>query len=60
MTHPATTYTDNTAVNGTEYHYVVVAVDASGNPSAATDSASATPEDVVAPPAPGGRQRRPG
>ena len=31
-----------------------------GQRSAPTDSASATPEDVVAPPAPVGRQRRPG
>ena len=36
-------YTDATAVNGTTYHYVVVAVDASGNASAASSDVAATP-----------------
>ena len=36
-------YTDATAVNGTTYHYVVVAVDTPGNASAASNDAVATP-----------------
>ena len=36
-------FLDTSAVNGTTYHYVVVAVDASNNASAPSDPASATP-----------------
>ncbi len=36
-------YVDATAVNGTTYHYVVTAVDAAGQASPASTSASATP-----------------
>jgi fibronectin type 3 domain-containing protein len=36
-------YADTTAVNGTAYHYVVTAVDASGNESAASVVETATP-----------------
>jgi fibronectin type 3 domain-containing protein len=60
VTHPTASYTDVTAKNGTTYHYVVVAVDASGNSSAATDSDSATPVDISAPPAPVGANAAPG
>ncbi|MDN5852026.1 MAG: hypothetical protein L0K86_04115, partial [Actinomycetia bacterium] len=38
------TYTDDTAVAGTQYFYVVVAVDDAGNASAPSESASATIE----------------
>jgi len=47
-------YVDTDVVNGTTYHYVVVAVDTSGNLSGASNEASATPEDVTAPSAPTG------
>ena len=40
-------YTDTTAVNGTTYHYVVVAKDTSGNRAAAA-AVSATPQGAVA------------
>ena len=40
VTGPA--YTDHTVVNDTLYHYAVIAVDASGNRSAASDPADAT------------------
>ena len=36
-------YTDTTALNGTTYHYVVVAVDGAGNASAASSDVAATP-----------------
>ncbi len=36
-------YTDTGAANGTTYHYVVVAVDGSGNASPASNDVSATP-----------------
>ena len=39
----APSYTDATALNGTTYHYVVVAVDSSGNASAASSDVAATP-----------------
>ncbi len=38
------TYLDSTAVNGTAYRYVVVAVDRAGNASPASPEASATPK----------------
>ncbi len=41
LTSPA--FVDNTVPNGTLYRYVVTAVDDSGNPSAASNEASATP-----------------
>ncbi len=43
-----TAYTDASAVNDTTYYYVVVAVDTSGNPSAASNEVDATPEVAVA------------
>jgi fibronectin type 3 domain-containing protein len=39
----ASSHTDTGLVNGTRYHYVVVAVDAASNASAPSDPASATP-----------------
>lgn len=49
-TAPGTSNTDNTASNGTTYYYVVVAVDAAGNASGASNEASATPgvNEIVA------------
>src|SRR6266540_3402182 len=41
---PATTYLDTTSANGTTYYYALTAVDTSGNPSAASNEASATPQ----------------
>jgi fibronectin type 3 domain-containing protein len=48
-TTPITTtgFTDTTAVNGTAYFYSVVAVDGSGNASAGSATASATPQAPV-------------
>ncbi len=43
-----TSYTDLTAVNGTAYNYVVIAVDAIGGRSAASNNASATPAPNMA------------
>ena len=40
----ASDYLDGTAVNGTTYYYVVTAVDTSGNESADSNEASATPQ----------------
>ncbi len=45
-----TTYTDNTAVNGTKYYYVVVGTSSLGGDSGYSNEASATP--FVAPAAP--------
>ena len=42
-----TSFTDSTAQNGTAYHYVVVAVDTSGNASSASATADATPQPAV-------------
>ena len=44
-----TSYVDATAQNGVTYHYVVVAVDTSGNASGPSTTASATPQGTVAP-----------
>jgi chitodextrinase len=49
----ATTYTDTAVVNDTTYGYALVAVDTSGNVSAAA-TASATPTDLTPPAAPRG------
>jgi fibronectin type 3 domain-containing protein len=38
-----TSFTDSTAVNGTKYYYVVVAVNANGTQSPLSNEASATP-----------------
>jgi fibronectin type 3 domain-containing protein len=45
----ASAYTDNTAVNGTTYYYVVTAVDVSSNESGYSNEASATPADTTPP-----------
>ena len=50
----ATTYSDTTVTNLVAYDYVVVAVDAEGFWSAASNVATATPENPSAPAAPGG------
>ena len=52
----ASNYLDTTAVNGTQYHYVVTAVDTSDNESAASSEVVATPnvQDSIAPGAPDG------
>lgn len=53
----SSSYQDNTAVNDTEYFYVVTAVDASSNESANSSEVSATPEfvpDTTPPSAPTG------
>ena len=47
-----TTYEDAGLANGTAYFYVVRAVDASGNESAASNEASAAPADNLIPAAP--------
>ena len=43
-----TSFTDTTAQNGTTYHYVVAAVDASANESTPSETASATPRAAAA------------
>lgn len=53
------TFTDLLLVNGTTYNYTVVAVDGSGNVSAAS-SVSATPADTIAPSVPTGLTATPG
>ncbi len=58
LTSPA--FADDTAVNGTPYYYVVVAVDSSGNPSTASNEATATPTGDAAPAAPTGLAAAPG
>jgi len=50
----ATTYTDASATTGTSHTYAVVAIDAARNESAASDPASATAADDLAPAVPGG------
>lgn len=46
-------YIDTTAINGTEYFYVVTATDSNGNESAQSSEVSATPAtDITAPAAP--------
>ena len=47
-------FSDLGRTNGTGYHYVVKAVDASGNVSASSAEASAVPASVVTPPPPSG------
>ncbi len=49
-----TTYTDNSAVNGTTYYYVVQAVDTESNTSGNSAEASATPSDMTPPGIPSG------
>src|SRR5207344_3399761 len=51
---PATTYNDTGLNPGTAYTYTVKAADAAGNASVASDPASATTLDTIAPTAPGG------
>ena len=43
-------FVDDTAANGTTYHYAVTAVDLSGNESPPSAEASATPDDTGEPP----------
>jgi fibronectin type 3 domain-containing protein len=47
-----TSYADNAVTNGTTYHYVVTALDAVGNESAASSDLIGTPADATAPDAP--------
>jgi len=49
---PASAYLDAEVVNDTAYHYVVTAVDGSGNESGLSAEASATPHDSVPPAVP--------
>jgi fibronectin type 3 domain-containing protein len=47
-----TSFTDATVVNKTAYHYVVIAIDNTGNTSAASETVGATPADTTAPAVP--------
>ncbi len=49
---PQSQYTDDDAVNGTTYYYVVTAIDTSAQESASSNEASATPTDLTPPAAP--------
>lgn len=42
-------YVDPGRTTGTTYYYVIIAIDAAGNPSLPSDQAHATPRDVVSP-----------
>jgi fibronectin type 3 domain-containing protein len=52
-------YTDSGLASGTTYFYVVKAIDAESNQSAASPEASATTADTVPPAAPGNVKGRP-
>ncbi|MFQ1000414.1 fibronectin type III domain-containing protein [Modestobacter sp. SSW1-42] len=55
-----TAHRDEGLTNGTPYRYALVAVDAAGNPSAATPEVLATPTDQTPPAAPTGVTAAPG